>query len=122
METEKLENVVRSVMTSNDTNKSGLKEATGRKIVINAEDSGHGGFGLSKKAIELAKQLGADFNTSDDIKRDDPVLVQVVQDLGKAANGSFANLKIVEIPSNVKWEIQEYDGAEWVSEKDKTWR
>jgi len=119
METEKLENVVRSVMTSNDTNKSGLKEATGRKIVIN---SGHGGFGLSKKAIELAKQLGADFNTSDDIKRDDPVLVQVVQDLGKAANGSFANLKIVEIPSNVKWEIQEYDGAEWVSEKDKTWR
>jgi len=56
-----------------------------------------------------------------EIKRDDPILVQVVEKLGKEANGSCANLKIVEIPNNVEWEIEEYDGQEWVAEKHRTW-
>ena len=37
------------------------------------------------------------------------------------ANGNHADLKIVEIPANVEWQIDEYDGAEWVSEKHRTW-
>jgi hypothetical protein len=56
-----------------------------------------------------------------DLKRDDSVLVQVVEELGKEANGRFASLKVVEIPDDVEWEIQEYDGLEWVSEKHRTW-
>lgn len=56
------------------------------------------------------------------LTRDDPTLVQVVRELGSAANGRFAKLKIVEIPAGVDWQIDEYDGAEWVAEKHRTWR
>ena len=50
------------------------------------------------------------------------LLVEVVEKLGSAANGSHASLKIVEIPENVEWEIDEYDGMEHVAEKHRTWR
>ena len=56
-----------------------------------------------------------------DIKRDDPILIKVIEKLGKKANGSCADLKIIEIPNDVNWEIEEYDGAEHVAEKHKTW-
>jgi hypothetical protein len=56
------------------------------------------------------------------IHRADPVLVQVVEELGEEAAGRFASLKIVEIPDDVDWEIEEYDGDEWVTEKRRTWR
>lgn len=58
----------------------------------------------------------------DDFARDDPVLVQVVEELGtEKASDRFANLKIVEIPDDVKWQIEEYDGTEWVAEEHRTW-
>lgn len=56
-----------------------------------------------------------------DLKRDDPVLIQVVEELGELANGRHAELKIVEIPDDVKWQIEEYDGLEWVAEQHRTW-
>ena len=56
-----------------------------------------------------------------DIKRDDPILVQVVKELKEEANGECAKLEIVEIPDNIEWEIEEYDGQELVSEKHRTW-
>jgi hypothetical protein len=56
-----------------------------------------------------------------DVARDDPVLIQVVEELGEKANGRFADLKIVEIPDDVEWQIDEYDGLEWVSEQHRTW-
>jgi hypothetical protein len=37
------------------------------------------------------------------------------------ANGLHANLKIVEIPGDIEWLVQEYDGAEWIAEKHRTW-
>tara|TARA_Y100000310_G_scaffold61032_1_gene56316 strand:+ start:621 stop:1202 length:582 start_codon:yes stop_codon:yes gene_type:complete len=55
------------------------------------------------------------------IKRDDPILIQVVEELGEKANGAHAELKIVEIPDDVDWIIQEYDGNEWVAEAHRTW-
>jgi hypothetical protein len=48
-------------------------------------------------------------------------LVEVVEVLGEAANGFAANLKIVEIPEDVEWCVEENDGREWVSEKHRTW-
>ena len=57
-----------------------------------------------------------------DIPRDDPALVQVVEEMGPAANGNHAELKVVEIPDDVEWEIHEYDGSEHVAEKHRTWR
>ena len=56
-----------------------------------------------------------------ELARDDPILVQVVRELGSEANGRFAELKVVEIPVDVDWEIDEYDGLEWVAEKHRTW-
>ena len=56
------------------------------------------------------------------IKRTDPHLVQVVEELGEAAAGKFSELEIVEIPDDVEfWSIQEHDGKEWVAENHRTW-
>lgn len=56
-----------------------------------------------------------------DIARDDPILVRVVNELGDIAASKYASLKVVEIPAEVDWIIEEYDGAEWVAEKHRTW-
>jgi hypothetical protein len=92
-----------------------------RYVVIN---DCYGGFGLSVRAAEEYKRLAGitDPDWYDrDIPRDDPYLIKIIKTLGMAANGSHANLKIVEIPGDVEWEIAEYDGAEWVAEKHRTW-
>ena len=93
-----------------------------RLIVINAC---HGGFSLSPAAEEmLAQKRGYPLDPDNywDINRDDPNLIAVVKQLGpKAASGRFAELKIVSIPADVVWEIEEYDGREWISEKHRTW-
>lgn len=61
--------------------------------------------------------------TPREIARDDPYLVQVVEELGgKAAGGRFAMLKVVTIPADVHWQIEEHDGAEWVAERHRIWR
>ena len=56
-----------------------------------------------------------------DIPRDDAVLIEVIKELGKKANSRYSELKIVEIPSDVDWEISEYDGLEKVEEKHRSW-
>lgn len=56
-----------------------------------------------------------------DISRDDEHLIQVIESLGSKANGHCAELSIVEIPDDVDWVIQEYDGYEWVAERHRTW-
>ena len=56
-----------------------------------------------------------------DLARDDPDLVAVVQELGNQADGRHAELKIVEVPDDVNWYIEEYDGCEWVAERHRTW-
>lgn len=92
-----------------------------RYVVIN---DCYGGFGLSDKAKDMYKKLACITDSSwhdRDIERDDPYLVKVVKDLGMAANGPYSNLKIVEIPGDVDWLVQEYDGAEWVAEAHRTW-
>lgn len=56
-----------------------------------------------------------------DFERNDPILVQIVEELGAEANGEHAKLKVVEIPDDVRWEIDEYDGVEHVAEVHRTW-
>lgn len=53
--------------------------------------------------------------------RTDPILVQVVEELGEAANGSCAQLEIVDIPDGIQWEIDEYDGVETIREAHRSW-
>lgn len=46
--------------------------------------------------------------------RKDPVLIEVVEELGKKANGMCADLEVVEIPDNSFYKIDEYYGYETV--------
>ena len=118
------------------------------KVVINTD---FGGFGLSREAFErLLKRKGIDYevvesktlgviresfyhkgHAGDDEfylsdydfygNRSDEDLVEVVETLGGAANGSYSNLKVVEIPDDVEWYIEEYDGREHIAERHRTW-
>lgn len=54
-------------------------------------------------------------------ERNDPLLVRVVEEMGEAASGRFASLKVVEVPDGIEWEIDEYDGMEVVEEKHRSW-
>jgi len=92
-----------------------------RAIVINRC---YGGFGLSQAAKELLaqrKNVSVEEFYVYDIKRDDKDLVAVVRELGAEANDSHSELVIVEIPENVKWYIDEYDGIEVVHEFHRSW-
>ncbi len=89
------------------------------KVVIN---KCYGGFSLSWKAVERLKELGHPlaidcnphtFNYDgylDEIERHDPLLVQVVEELGDEADGESAALSIKEI--HFGYEIDDYDGQE----------
>jgi hypothetical protein len=122
-----------------------IKQLRGiQRIVINTQ---HSEFSLSQKAellyLELAgiaytlepqkdrdTQLrlghkimvnGTEF-LGQYVPRDDPALVNTVHQLGSNAGGEYAKLKVVEVPVDVEWYIEEYDGKEWVAEKHRTWR
>ena len=55
---------------------------------------------------------------SGSIKRNDPILVQVVEELGDEASGECATLKIVEIENGRWFKIDEYDGWESIQYRD----
>jgi len=52
---------------------------------------------------------------TDLIKRDDPVLVSIVEE------GMEPELKVITILENIEWVIEEYDGQERISEVHRTW-
>jgi hypothetical protein len=99
------------------------------KIVFNGD---YGGFCLSKKAIQRYSdlaELGLTFIEDEyrghwelpdgeywygsDLSRTDPILAQVVEELGDEA-GDFTRLMIREIPEGTRYRIDEYDGLETV--------
>lgn len=106
------------------------------KIVYNAC---FGGFGLSEAGMRRYAELkgfsyGSDGTEhwhmpylsdqdgktirADDIARTDPILVQVVEELGERADTRFSNLQIAEVPAGTKYRIDEYDGNESVMTVD----
>lgn len=90
------------------------------KVVINRC---YGGFGLSEKAYEYLgiPWDGYGFKFRDGEDRENLKLVECVEKLGEDANGTFAELKVVDIPDDVEYMIEEYDGIEWVAEKHRVW-
>ena len=77
-----------------------------------------GGTGMSYFVRRSGEQI-----SSYDLDKDraDPILVQTVEELGPAANADYARLKVVEIPNDIEYTIEEYDGNEWIAEKHSTW-
>lgn len=58
----------------------------------------------------------------DEGHREDPVLIEVVRELGQLANTYVSNLKIIDIPisfANSNYTIDNYDGIETLHEKVK---
>jgi hypothetical protein len=53
--------------------------------------------------------------------RSNPDLVEAVEKLGEKASASVSRLEVVEIPDDVNYEIEEYDGLEHIAEKHRTW-
>lgn len=88
------------------------------KIVINKS---YGGFGLSDAA--LGRYLELKGYPTDDyyVNRNDPILVQVIEELGDKASAKYSSLTVVEIPDDVEWTIEEYDGLESIHEVHRTW-
>lgn len=82
------------------------------KVVIN---TCFGSFGLSKKAIARLTELGvvydSEYDYSYDMKRHDPLLLQVVEELGHEAGADYSKLMVEEISSPL-YIIREYDGRE----------
>ena len=112
-----------------------------RKIAINTS---YGGFGLTDAAIEmylikknvpfkiesrrflLSKRRNTYFVdnqyfSTHTIQRDDPALIETLEQLGEEAADTYCTFKIIEIPADVQWHIQEYDGREWIAENHRTW-
>lgn len=56
-----------------------------------------------------------------DEHREDPILIEVVEELGEKASGRFGNLKVVEIPDDLEYVIDEYDGIETLHQKVEEW-
>lgn len=46
--------------------------------------------------------------------RQDPILIEVVEELGEKASGRFGSLEVVEIPNNLFYKIDEYGGFETI--------
>jgi hypothetical protein len=103
------------------------------KIVINA---GYGGFSISVaakrryaelKGWTLEEPVTSYSSMIDeyrnrvyryDLDRTDPILIQVVEELGNRADGDFADLIIVELPKGTLYRIYEYDGFESIETAD----
>lgn len=91
-----------------------------RKVVIN---TCFGGFNLSDAAREMyatRKGINPEDVFNFEIPRDDYDLVAVVEALG-GRMGPGTALKVVEIPADVRWQVEEYDGSEHIAEVHRTW-
>ena len=100
------------------------------KIAIN---KCYGGFSLSE---EVFKELGVEWdgygyldNEALGIENDyylayraDPRLIAAIEKVGEdAASGDLAKVRVVEIPDDIDWDIDEYDGIETINEKHRSW-
>lgn len=72
----------------------------------------------------LQMPMKNDIILSDEHRSDNrscPFLVKVVEEMGEKASGEHSNLKIIEIPDDIKYTLEDYDGMEHIAEKHRTW-
>ncbi len=118
------------------------------KIAIN---KCFGGFDLSDKVLERLIELGIPHyksyddrpkedkglyivdaesssfgkywtNLSDEENRTNPLLIQAIEEIGEEkSSGRFGEIRIIEIPDGIQWELSEYDGIESIHEVHRSW-
>lgn len=110
-----------------------------KKVVIN---KCFGGFGVSKEAIVKLREMGnvvamgetlagevyddgEDCTISGscrDISREDGDLIDLLERMdSEFVSGRFAALEVVEIPSDVEYTVEYYDGLEHIVEVHRIW-
>lgn len=98
--------------------KTGLYNNTDESAIYDRDLDGEDASASSKAMRSLSGRYWDAFIREN---RNDPILVQVVEELGAEASGRFSELEVVEIPDGIEWEIDEYDGQETVDEKHRSW-
>ena len=53
--------------------------------------------------------------------RSHPALIKAIEESSEPS-ARFSEIRIVEIPDDADWEIDEYDGNETIREKSRSWR
>lgn len=80
---------------------------------------------LTKDFGEKPELLNEDFDKYSlylmDEHREDATLIEVVEELGEEASGMCGNLVVVEIPDDLDYVIDEYDGIETLHERVQEW-
>ena len=112
-------------MNLNDLSVMKKKGTSGDMMTKIVYNSCYGGFGISAQAIDRYWEIKGEPRPDPehwwygDVKRDDPVLAQVVEELGEGANASHAYLNIREIPKGTLYRIDTLeDGMESVDTYD----
>lgn len=82
--------------------------------LVDSSSSSYPSFGGFSKYHGTSKYSQTEFRTH-------PQVIQVIEEMGKEASGSCANLRIIEIPDDIEWEITEYDGFERIEEVHRKW-
>lgn len=89
------------------------------KIAINRC---YGRFSLSKEAYEFLGLEWDGYGYAYEDKRDDPKLIEWIEIIGEeTSSGSHARIMVVEIPDDVEYFIDDYDGVETIHEAHRMW-
>jgi len=93
------------------------KDESGKYIDLGDGFMGHPqGYNISKD------DLLYDIDSFDnDNLRTDEDLISIIEEIKEEANGPHAKLKIIEIPDDVEWQLNDYDGVESIHEVHRVW-
>lgn len=93
---------------------------------VSVEDADNYDLSLTKDYGEQIaddwKLFGEHYFYYNDIERNDPDLISVIETLGEdKSSDRLSRIRVVEIPDDVKFEIDDYDGIESVHEVHRSW-
>lgn len=93
------------------------------KYVFTDKDCGTLGTEYSTEYLgkECSNIPNSSFLYIDSSYREDKILVEIVERLGKEANSDYSNLIVIEIPDDLDYVIDDYDGLETLHQRVQEW-
>ena len=84
------------------------------------KETGKESFGILVFTEDLEYVLST-YSLETKVLRTHPTIIKIVEEMGKDSWSQCSELDITEVPDDVSWEIEEYDGREWIAESHRTW-